>query len=53
MEIRPVPSWSATAALNYYRANLNLILPKPWPKVSMPVMGVWGEGDVRRRLSDR
>jgi len=35
-----------TAALNYYRANLNLILPKPWPKVSMPVMGVWGEGDV-------
>ena len=35
-----------TAALNYYRANLDLVLPKPWSKVSMPVMGVWGEGDV-------
>jgi pimeloyl-ACP methyl ester carboxylesterase len=35
-----------TAALNYYRANLDLVLPKPWPKVTMPVMGVWGEGDV-------
>jgi len=35
-----------TAALNYYRANINLILPKPLPKVTMPVMGLWGEGDV-------
>jgi pimeloyl-ACP methyl ester carboxylesterase len=35
-----------TAALNYYRANLALILPKKWPNATMPVMGVWGEGDV-------
>lgn len=35
-----------TAAINIYRANLGLILPKEWPKVAVPVMGVWGEGDV-------
>lgn len=35
-----------TAALNYYRANLALALPKTWPNATMPVMGVWGEGDV-------
>ena len=36
-----------TAALNYYRANLGLVLPnKKWPSATMPVMGVWGEGDV-------
>jgi pimeloyl-ACP methyl ester carboxylesterase len=36
-----------TAALNYYRANLGLVLPnKKWPNATMPVMGIWGEGDV-------
>lgn len=35
-----------TAAINIYRANLGLVLPKEYPKVSVPVMGVWGEGDV-------
>jgi pimeloyl-ACP methyl ester carboxylesterase len=35
-----------TASINIYRANLNLILPGDWPKVTMPVMGIWGEGDV-------
>jgi pimeloyl-ACP methyl ester carboxylesterase len=35
-----------TAAINIYRANLKLRLPQNWPKVTVPVMGVWGEGDV-------
>jgi pimeloyl-ACP methyl ester carboxylesterase len=35
-----------TAAINIYRANLKLMLPQNWPKVIVPVMGVWGEGDV-------
>jgi pimeloyl-ACP methyl ester carboxylesterase len=35
-----------TAAINIYRANLKLMLPQNWPKVTVPVMGVWGEGDV-------
>lgn len=49
-----MPTWKAdlsrpgrlTAAINIYRANLVLIAPKKWPPVSVPVMGVWGEGDV-------
>jgi pimeloyl-ACP methyl ester carboxylesterase len=35
-----------TAAINIYRANLKLMLPQNWPKVTVPVMGVWGECDV-------
>lgn len=36
-----------TAAINIYRANRKLLLPqKEWTNVSVPVMGVWGEGDV-------
>jgi pimeloyl-ACP methyl ester carboxylesterase len=35
-----------TAAIDIYRANLGLILPKDWPKVTVPVLGIWGEGDV-------
>ena len=35
-----------TAAINIYRANLGLILPKQWPSVTVPVFGIWGEGDV-------
>lgn len=49
-----MPTWKAdlsrpgrlTAAINIYRANLGMILPKDWPTVSVPVMGMWGEGDV-------
>lgn len=33
------------AAINYYRANLGLILPKLHPSVPMPVMGVYSSGD--------
>ena len=51
---REMPTWKRdlsrpgrlTAAINIYRANLGLILPKDWPKVTVPVMGLWGEGDV-------
>jgi hypothetical protein len=35
-----------TAALNIYRANLKLMLPQNWAKVTVLVMGVWDEGDV-------
>jgi pimeloyl-ACP methyl ester carboxylesterase len=35
-----------TAAINIYRANLKLRRSHNWPKVTVPVMGVWGEGDV-------
>lgn len=49
-----MPTWKTdltrpgrlTAAINIYRANLNLILPHPFPTVAMPVMGIWGGGDV-------
>ncbi|HYA65380.1 MAG TPA: alpha/beta fold hydrolase [Burkholderiaceae bacterium] len=34
-----------TAAINYYRANLQLILPRALPKPSMPILGVWSSGD--------
>jgi len=34
-----------TAAINYYRANLQLILPKALPKPVVPVMGIWSSGD--------
>jgi pimeloyl-ACP methyl ester carboxylesterase len=34
-----------TAALNYYRANTTLGLRHDWPKVMVPVMGVWSDGD--------
>ncbi|MES2118193.1 MAG: alpha/beta fold hydrolase [Pseudomonadota bacterium] len=33
------------AAINYYRANLHLILPTIFPSVTMPVMGVYSSGD--------
>jgi pimeloyl-ACP methyl ester carboxylesterase len=35
-----------TAALNYYRANLGIILSRPGPQVRVPVMGIWSDGDV-------
>jgi pimeloyl-ACP methyl ester carboxylesterase len=34
-----------TAALNYYRANLKLALRRHWPKVAVPVLGIWSSAD--------
>ncbi|MFA5120622.1 alpha/beta fold hydrolase [Zavarzinia sp.] len=34
-----------TAALNYYRANIGLILPQRLPAASQDVLGVWSSGD--------
>jgi pimeloyl-ACP methyl ester carboxylesterase len=34
-----------TAALNYYRANLKLATRRHWPKVAVPVLGVWSSAD--------
>lgn len=49
-----LPNWRAnlgrpgrlTAAMNYYRANLSLILPFDRGDVTLPVMGVWSTRDV-------
>jgi pimeloyl-ACP methyl ester carboxylesterase len=35
-----------TAAINYYRANIAMIVPRSLPSVTVPVMGVWSTGDV-------
>lgn len=34
-----------TAALNYYRANKKMVSKRAYPDVTMPVMGIWSEGD--------
>lgn len=34
-----------TAALNYYRANFSLALPQSSPRIKVPVMGIWSDGD--------
>jgi len=34
-----------SAALNYYRANLGLALPHGYPRVRVPVMGIWSDRD--------
>lgn len=34
-----------SAALNYYRANLGLALPHAYPRVRVPVMGIWSDHD--------
>lgn len=34
-----------TAALNWYRANLTLVLPTAHPKPALPVTGIWSSGD--------
>jgi pimeloyl-ACP methyl ester carboxylesterase len=39
------PPGRLTAALNYYRANTALGLRLHWPSVTVPVMGVWSDGD--------
>lgn len=35
----------ATAALNYYRANRQLALAGSYPEVTVPVLGIFSEGD--------
>jgi pimeloyl-ACP methyl ester carboxylesterase len=48
-----LPNWIArlsqpgrlTAAISWYRANLQLIFPARHPKVRCPVLGVWSERD--------
>jgi pimeloyl-ACP methyl ester carboxylesterase len=34
-----------TAALNYYRANIQLGFPHSYPRVRVPVMGLWSDRD--------
>lgn len=34
-----------TAALNYYRANLGMSLPQSYPRIKVPVMGIWSDRD--------
>jgi len=35
-----------TAGFNYYRANLRLMHGKVFPRVKVPVVGIWSDGDV-------
>jgi pimeloyl-ACP methyl ester carboxylesterase len=35
-----------TAGLNYYRANLRLMRGKAFPRVKVPVVGIWSDGDI-------
>jgi len=47
------PQWRAllgrpgrlTAGINYYRANLHLLLPRRSSPVRVPVTGIWSDGD--------
>jgi len=39
------PPGRLTAALNYYRANVGLALPHGYPRVRVPVMGIWSDRD--------
>jgi pimeloyl-ACP methyl ester carboxylesterase len=39
------PPGRLTAALNYYRANIGFGHPHHWPGITVPVMGVWSDGD--------
>ncbi len=39
------PPGRLTAAINFYRANLRLLLPRSLPRPDMPVLGVWSSGD--------
>ncbi len=49
-----VPNWRVhlgrpgrlTAAINYYRANLSLVLPFERGDVTVPVLGVWSSRDI-------
>lgn len=33
------------AGINYYRANPGLVLPRQYPVVQVPVVGLWSDGD--------
>ncbi len=57
------PQWIAnlsrpgrlTAALNYYRANFDMLLPREWPHLAMPVLGIWSDRDIalcRAQMTD-
>ncbi|MES2127863.1 MAG: alpha/beta fold hydrolase [Pseudomonadota bacterium] len=57
-----LPHWRAalsrpgrlTAGINYYRANLHLVLPRTYPRVSVPVVGIYSDGDrflTRKQMS--
>jgi pimeloyl-ACP methyl ester carboxylesterase len=35
-----------TAGFNYYRANLCLIRGKAFPRLKVPVVGIWSDGDI-------
>ena len=35
-----------TAGFNYYRANLHLMRGKMFPRVKVPVVGIWSDGDI-------
>ena len=39
------PPGRLSAALNYYRANVSLVLPRGRPHVKVPVMGMWSDRD--------
>ncbi len=47
------PHWQAEmsrpgrlyAGIGFYRDNLHLVLPRKYPKVTVPVMGIWSSGD--------
>jgi len=39
------PPGRLTSALNYYRANVSLVLPRGRPHVKVPVMGLWSDRD--------
>jgi pimeloyl-ACP methyl ester carboxylesterase len=39
------PPGRLTAALNYYRANVSLALPRGHQRVKVPVMGLWSDRD--------
>jgi pimeloyl-ACP methyl ester carboxylesterase len=35
-----------TAGFNYYRANLRLMPGKAFPRLKVPVIGIWSDGDI-------
>ena len=44
-----------TAGINYYRANIGMIRPRDYPKVRVPVVGIWSDGDrflVERQMKE-
>jgi pimeloyl-ACP methyl ester carboxylesterase len=35
-----------TAGMSYYRANIGMMLPRSYPPVMVPVVGIWSSGDI-------